>query len=68
MNKGMRYTLDNSGLIIMVHKVHYKGDRYIKFKGSIFSRSGKYLIEGFKNYKVDIRRFKQWRVDARFND
>lgn len=55
----MKVTIPNSSLYLIIHKVHYKNDKYVKFKASLVSKYSQYVYE-CKNYKVNLDKFKSY--------
>lgn len=53
------YVIPNGSLRIVVHKVQYQNDKYVKFKGSILSRTGGWTYET-KNYKLFKKNISHW--------
>jgi hypothetical protein len=54
------YVIQNGSLRIIVLKVQYQNAEYVKFKGSIFSKSGKVWYET-KNYKLRLSAISHWK-------
>lgn len=58
LSKGS-YTIPNGSLRIIVLKVQYQNDEYVKFKGSIASKTGGWIYET-KNYKLLKKNISHW--------
>jgi hypothetical protein len=56
------YVIPNGSLRIVVLKVQYQNDKYVKFKGSILSRTGGWTYET-KNYKLFKKNISHWQKE-----
>lgn len=56
-----KYTSDNSDLYVLVHKVFYQNDEYVKFKISLIEKRHNWHFET-KTYKVPKIRIQHWKL------
>ena len=61
LTKG-NYTIPNGSLIVVVHKIQYQNDEYVKFKGSLVHRTGGWVYET-KNYKLLKKNISHWQKE-----
>ena len=57
---GNTYTSENTDLAILVIKVRYRGEEYIKFKGKLFNKYNGIEYE-HRNYKVYYNNITHWK-------
>ena len=59
---GKEYTIDISDLKVIVHKVYYQNDIYVKAKCSLVNKKNGIVYDLQKTFKLLKKRIKHWEI------